>query len=51
MGFVEMAIMAIRCHVTMASTNPTRRHAREALRLRKDLSGVVLEEDEGQEGG
>lgn len=46
-----MAILAIPCHVTMASKSPTRRYAREAVRLRKALNGVMLEEDEELEGG
>jgi len=50
-GFVELAILAIPCHVTMASANLPRRYARETVRLREDLSGPVLEEDEGPNGG
>jgi len=49
--YVAMAILAIPCHVTIASESPTRRYAREAFRLRKVLKGVMLEEDEGLEGG
>jgi hypothetical protein len=46
-----MVVLAILCYVTMASETPTRRYAREAFRLGKALNGVMLEEDEGLEGG
>jgi hypothetical protein len=49
-GDVSMVILAIPCHVTMASETPTRRYAREAFRLKKGLEGVMLEEDEGLRG-
>jgi hypothetical protein len=49
--YVAMAILAIPRHVTIASESPTRRYASEAFRLRKVLKGVMLEEDEGLEGG
>jgi hypothetical protein len=49
--YVAMAILTIPCHMTMASESPTHRYAREAFRLRKALKGVMLEEDEGLEGG
>jgi hypothetical protein len=51
MADVAMVILAIPCHVTMASETPTHRYAREALRLRKALKGIMREEDEELNGG
>jgi hypothetical protein len=51
MGDVAMVILAIPCHVTMASETPTHRDVTEAFRLKKSLEGVMLEEDEVLRGG
>jgi hypothetical protein len=45
-----MVSSAIPRDVTMSRESPTRRNAPDVLRLREDLRGVALEEDEGQEG-